>query len=108
MASNNSNKDDNKNDFDTAFKDALLLKRQKDRERKRAQRLALTEEKKETIREQDREKKSIIMIEKKKAREDANTMSKKQMYDLRLAAPQENTLSTTKKKIMLNRISKYF
>jgi hypothetical protein len=34
-------------------------------------------------------------------------MSKKQMYDLRLAAPQENTLSTTKKKIMLNRISKY-
>ena len=57
MASNNSNKDDNKNDFDTAFKDALLLKRQKDRERKRAQRLALTEEKKETIREQDREQK---------------------------------------------------
>ena len=56
----------------------------------------------------DMNKKSIIMIEKKKAREDANTMSKKQMYDLRLAAPQENTLSTTKKKIMLNRISKYF
>ena len=47
------------------------------------------------------------MTEKRKVREDANTMRKKQMYDLRLAALQENTRSTTKSKMLLNRISKY-
>ena len=47
------------------------------------------------------------MTEKRKVREDANTMRKKQMYDLRLAALQENTRSTTKSMMLLNRISKY-
>ena len=47
-------KDNIPNGFDDAFKEALSKKRQKDAERKRVQRAAISEEKKEAIRVQNR------------------------------------------------------